>query len=644
MPDKPEKAELESMDIADDKRRQLAQLFPEAVTETRTEDGKLVQAVDFEKLKGVLGEFSEILENQREHYGMTWPGKNECLKIIQQPSVATLKPCREESVNFDETENLFIEGDNLEALKLLQKSYYGKVKMIFIDPPYNTGKQFIYPDRYEGTLDTYLAYTDQVDSQGRKFTANPETEGRYHSKWLLMMYPRLYLAKNLLRDDGFLFVTIDDTEVANLRKLLDEVFGEENFVANVIWQKKYTRANDAKWFSDNHDHVLVYAADKSEHFLNLLPRTNEQEAAYSCPDGHPKGKWKATPLHAKSGTNTTAYTFKNGTTWSPPQGTYRRFNDESMRRLDETDEIWFGPDGRAVPSRKSFLCEVKQGVTPVTIWPYDEVGHNHEANNELKELLGDGIFDNPKPTRLIQRMLQLATSPSEHHIVLDFFAGSGTTAHAVAKQNADDGGNRQYICVQLPEPISEQSPASKAGYGHISDIGIARMRVLGEHSGNERSAELALDQSSTYDTGFRVFKLDRSNFRLWDGSEPGEDPEKIVKQLELHEQHIDPNATQEDILYELLLKAGFPLTTKVEKVNMDGKEVFSVAEGALLICLQDEITRELIKAMADADPLQVICLDSGFKNNDPLKANAVQTFKARNWGKDSESSIVFRTV
>lgn len=515
--DKPEKMDLRSMDVADDKRRQLAQLFPEVVTETRTEGGKLVHAVDYERLKGVLGEFSEILENQRERYGMTWPGKNECLKIIQQPSIATLKPCREESVNFDETENLFIEGDNLEALKLLQKAYYGKVKMIYIDPPYNTGKEFIYPDNYSENLDTYLRYTGQIDDEGKRFSTNADSSGRYHSKWLTMMYPRVYLAKNLLRDDGFLFVTIDDTEVANLRKLLDEVFGEENFVANVVWQKKYTRANDAKWFSDNHDHVLVYAAEKSEHFLNLLPRSAEQEAAYSNPDDHPKGKWKATPLHAKSGTNTAAYTFNNGVTWAPPQGTYRRFNDDSMRRMDEAGEIWFGPESKAVPSRKSFLCDVKQGVTPVTIWPYDEVGHNHEANNELKELLGEGIFDNPKPTRLVQRMIQLSTSPGESHIVLDFFAGSGTTAHAVAKQNADDGGNRKHVCVQLPEPVSENSPASRAGYHHITDIGIARMRAVKERVEKKSSEELALEKTDTSDYGFRVFKLDRSNFRLWDG-------------------------------------------------------------------------------------------------------------------------------
>jgi adenine-specific DNA-methyltransferase len=639
--------EIERMDITSgnaiaNRLATLRRLCPEVFTETSTPDAGIRPAIDCAKLQRLLGHGIDVVDEDRERYSMTWPGKGKCLATIQRPSVATLKPDRTRSVYFDTTENVFIDGDNLEVLKLLQKAYFGKVKTIFIDPPYNTGKDFIYPDDYTESLSTYLAYTGQIDDEGKRFSTNADSSGRYHSKWLTMMYPRVYLAKNLLRDDGFLFVTIDDTEVANLRKLLDEVFGEENFVANVVWQKKYTRANDAKWFSDNHDHVLVYAAEKSDHFLNLLPRNSEQEAAYSNPDGHPKGNWKATPLHAKSGTNTSPYTFKNGVTWAPPQGTYRRFNNESMRRMDEADEIWFGPDGKAVPSRKSFLCDVKQGVTPVTIWPYDEVGHNHEANNELKELLGEGMFDNPKPTRLVQRMIQLATSPSEHHIVFDFFAGSGTTAHAVTKQNAEDGGNRRYICVQLPEPVTENSPASKAGYHSITDIGIARMRALKERAEIKKGEELTLETASAFDDGFRVFKLDRSNFHLWDGAQPGDDPAQIAKQLELHEQHIDPNATQEDLLYELLLKAGFPLTTKVEKVELAGKEIFSVAKGALLICLQDEITKELIKAMADTDPFQVICLDSGFKNNDQLKANAVQTFKTRN--KSAETATVFRTV
>lgn len=634
--------DLTSGDAIADRLAALRRLCPEVFTETETLGARIRPAIDFVKLQRLLGHEIDVVDDSRERYSMTWPGKAKSLATIQRPSVATLKPDRTRSIDFDSTENVFVDGDNLEVLKLLQKAYFGKVKTIFIDPPYNTGKDFIYPDDYTESLSTYLAYTGQIDDDGKRFSTNADSSGRYHSKWLTMMYPRVYLAKNLLRDDGFLFVTIDDTEVANLRKLLDEVFGEENFVANVVWQKKYTRANDAKWFSDNHDHVLVYAAEKSDHFLNLLPRNSEQEAAYSNPDGHPKGNWKATPLHAKSGTNTSPYTFKNGVTWAPPQGTYRRFNNESMRRMDEADEIWFGPDSKAVPSRKSFLCDVKQGVTPVTIWPYDEVGHNHEANNELKELLGEGMFDNPKPTRLVQRMLQLATSPSEHHIVFDFFAGSGTTAHAVTKQNAEDGGNRRYICVQLPEPLTENSPASKAGYHSITDIGIARMRALKERAQMKKSEELTLETTSTLDEGFRVFKLDRSNFRLWDGSQPGDDPAQIAKQLELHEQHIDPNATQEDILYELLLKAGFPLATRVEKVKMAGKDIFSVAEGALVICLQEEITKELIKAMADADPLQVICLDSSFKANDQLKANAVQTFKARN--KSAETATVFRTV
>ena len=644
--DKPQKADLQSMDVADDKRRQLAQLFPEAVTETRTEDGKLVHAVDYERLKGVLGEFSEILENQRERYGMTWPGKNECLKIIQQPSIATLKPCREESVNFDETENLFIEGDNLEALKLLQKAYYGKVKMIYIDPPYNTGKEFIYPDNYSETLETYLAYTGQTDSGGRKFSSTTDTDGRYHSKWLNMMYPRLFLAKNLLADDGVVFLSIDDHEVRNLRVLCDEVFGEENFVANVLWQKKYAVSNDDPGIAAMHDHILVY--QKSTEFSrHLLPRTEKQLQRYQNLDNDPRGLWSSDNYvsnKSKTERPTLWYPIKHPRTgkdvW-PAEDAVWRYSKERHELMVAENRLYWGPDqSYEKPRLKRFLSEIQDGVVPSTWWPFGEVGHNDEGQKETGKLLGKKVFSTPKPIRLIERMI--AIGAREDDLVLDFFAGSCATAHAVLKRNAQTSSKLRFLMIQLPEVCDEKTEAYKAGHKSIADIGKERIRRAAEQLNEAQEGTLNLDGDAESDCGFRVFKLDRSNFRLWDGSQPGEDPEKIAKQLELHEQHIDPNATQEDILYELLLKAGFPLTTKVEKVEMAGKEVFSIAEGALLICLQDEITKELIKAMADADPLQVICLDSGFKNNDQLKANAVQTFKSRN--KSAETATVFRTV
>lgn len=608
----PEQFDLGSSDIAADQREKLRKLFPEVFTE----GGK----VDFDRLKATLG---EIVDSGHERYGMNWPGKSECFRAIQTPSRATLRPCREESVNFDTTENLIIEGDNLEVLKLLQKGYLGKVKMIYIDPPYNTGNDFIYPDNYSESLETYLAYTGQVDATGKKFSTNPETDGRFHSKWMNMMYPRLFLARNLLREDGVIFISIDDHEVDNLRKLCNEIFGEENFIANVIWQKKYTRSNDAKYFSDNHDHILIYARNRDAFKLNLLPRNVEQESAYSNPDDHPKGPWKATPLHAKSGNaNDFSYTFDNGVIWHPPNGTFPRFSTETLKQLDANDEIWFGEDGKAMPSRKTFLSEAKAGVTPVTIWTYDEVGHNHEANGELKVLGLGGAFDNPKPMRLIQRMLELSTSIAGAELILDFFSGSGTTAHAVLELNKHDGGNRKFILVQLPEPTGRED------YKTIADITKERVRRVINKMNNEDDGKLDLQGGPQQDRGFRVFKLDTSNFRPWDGTRP-ETADGVVRQLELHIDHVLPDRSQADILTEILLKSGFPLSTKVEVIELANKQVFSIERGAMLICLEDNLTSDVIKAMADMKPERVICLDAGFQGNDQLKTNAVQTMKAR---------------
>ena len=650
---KPEALDLRSMDISAEKKAGLKQLFPGAFTETKDEHGNLVESIDFDQLKAELGEYSDLFEGRRERYGMDWPGKKDCLKIIQQPSIGTLKPCREESVNFDTTENLFIEGDNLEVLKLLQKSYFGKVKMIYIDPPYNTGNEFIYPDDYTESLETYLSYAGLLDDEGRKFSTNTPNEGRFHTKWLNMMYPRLYLARNLLRDDGVIFISIDDNEVSNLRKLCDGIFGEENFVANIVWQKKYTRANDAKWFSDNHDHILCYAYDKERLQIRQLDRTEEQLSAYANPDNHPKGPWKATPLHAKSGTNVSPFTFKNGVMWAPPAGTFRRFNDDTMSRLDENKEIWFGENGHQIPQRKSFLREIKKGVTPITIWEYKEVGHSHEANNELKALGLLGFFNNPKPVRLLKRMIQLTDIENKNGVVLDFFAGSSTSAQAVIDINKEDGGNRKFVMVQLPEPCDGDSEAYKAGYKSIADIGKERIRrvikkIEEEQATKKNDRQMKLpgteEEKPPLDLGFKVFKLDRSNFRVWDGRDPDISLEKLEEQLALQVDHVDPEAGPEDILYELLLKAGFMPMERVERLEMAGKTVYSIAEGALLICLEDTITRELIDAVAAAEPVQFICLDRGFKGNDQLKANAVQTFNARNQGLEKERQIVFRTV
>lgn len=579
--------ETQSADLIADNIDHLKALFPEACTE-----GK----IDFEVLKQLLG---GAVEEREEKYGLNWHGKRRARQLALTPSTGTLRPCPADSVDWDTTRNLMIEGDNLEVLKLLQKSYAGKVKLIYIDPPYNTGKDFVYPDDYRDNIRNYLKLTGQVEG-GQKISSNTEASGRFHTDWLNMMYPRFKLAHSLLQTDGYLFVSIDDNEVHNLRQLLNEVFGDENFVANVVWQKKYTRANDAQFFSDNHDHILVFARSKEDSNLALQPRTSEQEAAYGNPDNHLKGPWKATPLHAKSGSNTAAYKFKNGIRWVPPTGTYRRFSDTTMAEMEQGDEIWFGSDGQSTPSRKSFLSEVKAGVTPVTIWLHDEVGHNHEANNELKALLGQGVFENPKPTRLIRRMIELATNKDESAIVLDFFAGSGTTGHAIMAQNATDNGNRRYILVQLPEPLDLDNKDQKTAADFCDKL--RKPHTIAELTKERlrRAAKKIKDENPLFagNLGFRVFKLDSSNIRAW---EPDRDnlPQSLLDATD----HLKTDREEQDILFELLLKLGLDLTIPIEKKTIAGKTVHSIGAGVLLVCLAPQI------AAAEVEPLALGLVD-----------------------------------
>jgi adenine-specific DNA-methyltransferase len=624
MTDQPDKLDLRSHDIAEDKRQELLRLFPEI----RTEGGKL----DFERLKLALGEAVDV---GKERYGMTWPGKADCFKVIQTASLGTLRPCPEESVNFDTTENLIIEGDNLEVLKLLQKPYLGKVKMIYIDPPYNTGNDFIYPDNYTESLQTYLAYTGQVDAEGRKFGTNTEADGRFHSKWLNMMYTRLYLARNLLREDGVIFISIDDGEVENLRKICSDIFGEENFIATVIWQKVFSPKNTARHFSEDHDYVILYARNAETWRPTLLPRTEEANERYNNPDSNPRGPWTSGDLTARNYYSEGQYevTAPGGNKYRPPTGTYWRVKHAKFKELDADNRIWWGPEGNNMPRLKRFLSEVKQGIVPQTLWTYQEVGHTQEAKKELLEFVAfedtDNVLDTVKPTRLIRRMLQLGTEIDGADIVLDFFAGSGSTGHAVLAQNEEDGGNRRFVLVQLPEPLPKPETSLKT----IADICNQRVRRVIQKLKKEDEAKLPAE--SKQDRGFRVFKLAESNFTPWDAETPT-DAESLVKQLELHIHHVRDGRTQQDILFELLLKSGFPLTTPVETITLANRTVHSVGGGMLMICLERELTLELTRAMADKKPERVVCLDEGFAlpdrqagGNDQLKANAVQIFKTK---------------
>ena len=643
----PEKMKGTTLDIAAENRARLKQLFPTVFTATRNDQGELCESIDFEKLKAELGTFSDLFESRRERYGMEWPGKKEALHLIQTLSSATLKPCRQESVNFDTTENLFIEGDNLEVLKLLQTSYYGKVKMIYIDPPYNTGKEFIYPDNFSESLETYLEYAGHEGRWKDSQSANAQENPRYHTRWLNMIYPRLYLARNLMREDGVIFISIDDNEVSNLRKLCDEIFGEENFVADFIWERAFSPKNDARYVSSSHDFILMYAKSINDFKIGRLARTIDANARYSNPDNDPRGDWMSSDISVKTYNSESDYpiTTPSGRLIEPPAGRCWSLSKNAFFERLQDNRIWFGPDGNNTPRIKRFLSELRyDGMVPTSILFHKDVGHSQEGAQEVVKLFeGKGNFDGPKPKRLLTRLLTIANLNNDS-IVLDFFAGSATTAHAVLDLNKQDNGNRKFILVQLPEPCAPESEAFKAGYKTIADIGKERIRRVINKLNTEEEGKLDLDNAGKQDRGFKVLKLNKSNFRQWQKLEPSASTEQILDQLLLHIDHIDAKATPEELLYEILLKAGFTLTGNIETKTITGKELFSVSDGALLLCLEESVTKELIDAVIDLNPQQFLCLDSAFHGNDQLKANAVQTFNAHNMQKEKHNQILFKTV
>ncbi len=606
----PEKLDLRSHDITEDKRQELLRLFPEI----RTEGGK----IDFDRLKQALGEAVDV---GKERYGMSWPGKADCFKTIQKPSLATLRPCPEESINFDTTENLIIEGDNLEVLKLLQKSYLGKVKMIYIDPPYNTGNDFIYPDNYTESLQTYLEYTGQVDAQGKKFGTNTDTDGRFHSKWLNMMYPRLYLARNLLREDGVIFISIDDKELHNLRRLCDEIFGEESFLITLVWQRRQmadSRNEDRA--STDHEYAICYKRQAAK-----LKGTPIDQTKYSNPDDDPRGPWFSADLTGianKEERPNLHYDLLNPETGivyppSPTRG-WSCASDTMARLIAEKRIIWPPkPGGR--PRHKKFLNEVTRHETGFSSWL--NVGQTTEGTRLIQDLFGEKVFPFSKPASLLQTLIDQAT---ENHsgIVLDFFAGSGTTAQAVLELNKQDSGNRKFILVQLPEPTG------RTDYPTIADICKERVRRAIKKLDEEEAGKLALEGEKNPDRGFKVFKLAESNFKPWNADVKPEAGE-LERQLELHMDHIREGRTAEDLLFEILLKSGYSLTASVETLRLAGKAVHSIEGGVFFICLERELTMDLIRAMAEQKPERIVCLDEGFAGNDQLKANAVQFFNTK---------------
>lgn len=617
-----DKLKMHSPNLTEGNIAKLAELFPSCVTEARDEQGGVKQAIDFDQLRQELSD--HIVEGPQERYYLNWPGKREALLAANAPIAKTLRPCREESVDFDTTKNLFIEGDNLEALKLLQETYLGKVKTIYIDPPYNTGREFIYNDDYRTSFDDYLEFSEQRDDKGGRLVANTESNGRFHSDWLSMMYPRLRLAKNLLCDDGVIFISIDDHEVDNLRKLCDEVFGGENFVAQIIWQKVFSPKNSAKWFSEDHDYVLVYAKYKDSWSPNLLPQTEEMIARYKNPDNDPRGVWQSDNLTARNRYDAGLYSVRcpsGRVIEGPPRGSYWRISEKNFKKLDEDNRIWWGHDGKNMPRLKRFLTEVKQGKTPQTIWPYSEVGHTQDAKKSLLKYVDfqetENVLNSVKPVELIQRILQLSTSSDGNDIVFDFFSGSASTAHAVLKQNLEDGGSRRFIGVQIPEPLPKPEPE----LGSIFEMGTKRIKNYAK----EISSETEDKTAGSLDLGFRVMKVDSSNMRDTHYS-PGTLSQDMLSE---NIDNINEGRSSEDLLFQVLLDWGVDLSLPISRQEIDDKTIFFVdgAEKhmALAACFDLNIDEAFVKQLADYEPLRVVFRDAGFAS-DSVKINVEQIF------------------
>ena len=583
----------------------LQQLFPEVVTE-----GK----IDWQRLQATLGEAVDL----GERYGLGWKGKGDVFAAIQEKTVQTLHLDRANSVDWDTTGNMFIEGDNLATLKILHKAYYGKVKMIYIDPPYNTGNDFIYNDDFKQTRRSYETEAGITDDEGnvvRDDGLRTNTGGHKHSNWLNMMYPRLFLARNLLRQDGVIFVSIDDNEVHNLRLMMNEIFGEENFVAQIVWERAYAPVNLKHHFSESHDYIVCFARNIGLLDKLSLKRNEAADARYKNPDNDPRGIWQSDNFSVGPANQKNIYEIitPSGRRVLPPSGYSWRFSEKKTQELIADNRVWFGASGSGVPRYKRFLSEVKDGVTPMTVWKYTDVGHSQDATKEVKDLF-DGVayFDYPKPVKLIKQLASLCTNDND--IILDFFSGSGTTAHAVAELNAEDGGNRRWICVQLPELTDEKSEAYKAGYRTIADIARERIRRAGIKIRADQADKLA-SRDAPLDLGFRAYRVDDSNFKQW--NELVSNPEEIRQQTLANLDPLEEGTTDDDLLTELLLKRGIAPLVKIEQ--HDG--FCFIPSEKLAICLVHSMTEELFATILAAKPSSIILLDRAFGDDINLKVN-----------------------
>lgn len=632
---------MHTQDIVDVNVGKIGKLFPNCLTERIGENGRLEHAIDFDKLRVELSK--GIVEGQQERYQFTWPGKREAMRIANTPTNMTLRPDRESSVDFDNTGNLYIEGDNLEVLKILREDYLGKVKMIYIDPPYNTGNDFVYVDDFSQTSGEFRGKSGMFDEDGnmilQNYEVNSESNGRFHTDWLNMIYPRLKVARDLLTEDGVIFISIDDNEVENLRKVCDEVFGERNFIAQLIWERAYSPKNDARFISNSHDYVIMFAKNIDNYVIGRLDRTDEANARYQNPDNDPRGVWKPSDLSVKTYNAECDYpiTTPTGRIIEPPAGRCWRLSKKAFFERLQDNRIWFGSDGNSVPCIKRFLTELKyDGMAPTSILFYKEVGHSQEGAKEVVSLFGDkGVFDGPKPVRLLQRLITLANLKDDS-IVLDFFSGSATTAHALMKTNLEKGTDRKFILVQLPEKVSDKK--KDQGYGTICEIGKERIRRAGKKILEElatKKAENGLfdkeSEPTRLDVGFRVLKLDTSNMQ--DVYYTPEDSSAAT----LFDDNVKPDRTPEDLLFQVMLEYNLPLSAKIERKTIAGKEVFSVNDDYLIACFDENVNETVITEVAKRKPLYFIMRDSSL-SSDQVADNFEQIFNA--YSKDTIRRIL----
>ena len=618
--DRPNRMKLQSADGAQLNLDALYQIAPSCFTEVADPDmGGQKRVVNFDVLRQLLGD--NAVEDAPEAYEFNWVGKQAARAEVLQPTKKTLRPVKEDSVDWDNTQNLYIEGDNLEVLKLLQKSYLGKVKMIYIDPPYNTGNDFVYHDDFAMSADEYAEASGSVDELGNKYIKNMDSNGRFHSDWCSMIYPRLMAARTLLTEDGVIFISIDDNEQKDLKNLCDEVFGCNNFLAQVVWERAYSPINLMKHFSPSHDYILCYAKNIDNAICHGIGRSDEANGRYSNPDNDPRGVWKASDLSVGPAVQENIYTITtpSGRNVEPPAGRSWSLSRKAFRERLEDNRIWFGPNGDNVPAMKRFLSELrKTGITPMTIWKHTEVDHSQGATQKLAKLFdGKKYFDYPKPVTLIERCLQLYSDKDS--IILDFFSGSGTTAHAVMQLNAEDGGNRKFIMVQLPEETPEDSEARKAGYNTIPEIAKERIRRAGKKI-KEESPLITAD----LDTGFRVFRLDEGNYE-----DVKRSPKEFKQdQLDLFQNNIKTDRNDLDLLFGCMLDWGVQLSLPMTQDVVDGKTIYTVNDGDLVACFAENVSEDVVKAMAEKMPLRVIFRDSCFAQ-DADKINIYETFKQK---------------